>query len=225
MQLLSIDPQHEGTAWQLKFRNSEAADQLFVWVVADNDRDMRQSWVSLPQSLAFTALQGETVPQTVKVANRGTGTLRFHDTAGLQLQNGFSLTNVPPPIPPNSCGDLEISFTGQQAGRPSPVTTYTAGTDDPAVPGTAEHNATITLTAITTVRDTTVAVVGVDQRRSAAYRAAFGHGDFDAAMTAVFDFSLRFGSLSFGKDQTQFRQIRRQSRELPPACSRSSLIR
>jgi hypothetical protein len=202
VQLLSIDPQHEATEWRLKFRNTEAADQSFVWVVADNDREMRQSWISLPQSLTFEALQGETVPQTVKAANRGTGTLRFTDPADLQLQQGFVVTKVPSPIPPNSCGDLEISFSGQQAAAVSRGT-YTAHTDDPGPPGTPEHNSTVGLTGTTIARDTTVAVVGVDRRRSAAYRAAFVHGDFDAAMTAVFEFPLRFGSLTFAKDQTQ----------------------
>ena len=202
VQLQTIDPQHETTEWRMKFRNSEAADQSFVWVVADNERDMRQSWISLPQSLTFEALEGETVRQTAKVANRGTGTLRFTDTAGLQLQQGFVVTKVPSPILPNSCGDLEISFSGQQAVAVSHGT-YTAHTDDPSPPDTPEHNSSVGLTASTIARDTTVAVVGVDRRRSAAYRAAFAHGDFDAAMTAVFEFPLRFGSLTFAKDKTQ----------------------
>jgi hypothetical protein len=202
VQLLSIDPQHEGTDWQLKFRNSEGAEQSFVWVVADNDREMRQSWIRLPKSLAFEALQGEAVPQTVKVANRGTGTLRFIDASGLQGQQGFVVSNVPSSVSPNSCGDLEITFTGQQAGAASQAT-YTARTDDPGSPDSTEHNSTVGLTGTTIARDTTVAVIGVDRRRAAAFRGGFAHGDFDAAITALFDFPLRFGSLTFAPDQTQ----------------------
>jgi hypothetical protein len=190
VQLLSIDSQHEATEWQLKFRNTEAADQSFVWVVADNDREMRQPWISLPQSLTFTALSGRIAAQTVKVANRGTGTLRFHDTAGLQLQNGFSVTGVPSPIPPNSCGDLEISFTGQPTGGPSPLTRYTADTDDPGVPGTPEHNSAIALTATTTVplpETITVGVVIVIPELRDEYRGEFGDGQIVAALATLFD--------------------------------------
>ena len=190
VQLQTIDPQHETTEWRMKFRNSEAADQSFVWVVADNERDMRQSWISLPQSLTFEALSGQTVAQTVKVVNRGTGTLRFHDTAGLQLQNGFSVTQVPPPILPNSCGDLEISFTGQPAGGPSPLTRYTADTDDPGAPGTPEHNSVIALTATTTVplpETITVGVVIVTPELRDEYRAEFGDGQFVAALATLFE--------------------------------------
>jgi hypothetical protein len=189
VQLQSIDPQHEATRWQLKFRNTEAADQSFVWVVADNDREMRQSWIMLPQSLTFTASPGQSVAQAVQVANRGTGTLRFTDTAGLQLQNGFSLTEVPPPLPPNSCGELQISFTGQQAAGVSHGT-YTAHTDDPGPPGTPAHNATIALTATTTVplpQTITVGVVIVVPELRDEYRAEFGDGQFTAALATLFD--------------------------------------
>jgi hypothetical protein len=144
-----------GSSWQIFITNNDSDARDFTWVVADTNAEASQPWIDVPATLDLdAALGGITVtgqtsdPATVQVANLGTGDLTI---SGTTLDSGdadFTFT-TPGTISPNSCGNLQIAFTGPASPGQSNGT-YTIGSNDTtAVSGdpTAAHNEQIALSA------------------------------------------------------------------------------
>jgi hypothetical protein len=137
-----------GSAWELQIANDDAEARAFTWVVADSAAGARRPWIDVtPAALAFDVMAGDEQTLPARVANRGTGPLRIADAVGFSPGAGFALAAVPGPLDPNACGELQIRFTGAQAGTTS--ADYSASSNDAGASDAAGHNRRIALSAVT----------------------------------------------------------------------------
>jgi hypothetical protein len=138
-----------GSTWQLRITNHDDAERKFTWVVADNEPESAQPWLSLPQTLRFDGNVSQDVTRPLDVRNLGTGPLTM-SLGGLTTGSKFQLDQVPTDIAPNHCGKLIITFDA-----PTSASTieelYTARSNDRQATDSAHHNNLIRLVAITAV--------------------------------------------------------------------------
>jgi hypothetical protein len=147
-----------GQNWQISIQNNDGSPRDFTWVVADSDADSKKPWISAPLSLDFDTLGeiliGDSIPNTLTVANKGTGPLQINDIVGV-LGAGFKIVApLPGAIPPNGCGDVKITFDAP-ATIGEKTFDYSIGSTDGVV--SAGHKKTAHLKA--TVRKIEVVMV------------------------------------------------------------------
>ncbi|MGH8881510.1 MAG: IPT/TIG domain-containing protein, partial [Stackebrandtia sp.] len=140
--------------WQIRFRNNHAAAAQLTWVVADAEAETRQPWIEAPHEAVWPTMPsgiqpGQAVPLTVQVANKGTASLVISDAPGRLENSDFTLSTVPPPIPPNACGNLEFEFTPPASPGRRTVSYIATSNDSTALAGPPEasHNKRLDLVA------------------------------------------------------------------------------
>ncbi|MGH9280790.1 MAG: vWA domain-containing protein [Acidimicrobiales bacterium] len=145
--LITVFIFNPGNPWQLEIRNNDAGSgHGFTWVVASTNAESHQPWIDIPSTLAYNVLTGQVVPQTVQVANRGTGPLTVSPPMA-PPGPGFAVT-VPPAVNPNACGNLQVTFTGP--GTPgTSAADYTVASDDTTAQLVAGHNRRVHLSTTT----------------------------------------------------------------------------
>jgi hypothetical protein len=133
---------------QLQIHNNDAAARDFTWVVASTDPESLKGWINVPlATLDVQALISQpATTHVIQVSNRGTGPLTI--LPGV-LGSGFAFVSAPPPIDPNACGDVTISFTAPASPGQATVL-YNVDSDDALGSTTwAGHKKQVQLTATT----------------------------------------------------------------------------
>ena len=140
-----------GSTWQLRITNEDDAERKFTWVVADNEPELAQPWLNLPQTLRFDGEGSQDVTQSLDVRNLGTGFLTIslgRRTTGSK----FRLDQLPTDIAPNHCGKLIITFDAPTSASII-EDVYSARSNDRHATDATHHNNRIRLVARTTVPD------------------------------------------------------------------------
>jgi hypothetical protein len=134
--------------WKLRITNNDDVEQLFTWVVADNEPESFQPWLTVPQSVVFEAVTGDTMTRAIPVGNRGSGVLTV-SPGGLDA-GPFELLETPE-IAANDAGLLRIGFTAPDT--PSTFdATYVVRSNDVHADESPDHNHVVRLRAVTSKR-------------------------------------------------------------------------
>ena len=138
-------------SWQLGIQNNDGVNRKFTWVVADSIAGTAQPWIDVePATLPLDALIGETVTDSVQVANYGTAAFTvtaLNPTlpANLTVDN---TTPLPLTVSPGMSATLKVTFTAPTTS--GPTTAMSALTINPAdaAAGTTGHNQQLTVNAL-----------------------------------------------------------------------------
>jgi hypothetical protein len=147
----------------IKIYNNDSQPRYFIWVVADNLLETEQPWIHVSPELNFDTgiLTGQTIYDTLIIANRGTGPLTINESLGAiqvpdpdnpngsPIDSNYEITSLPGEIQANSYGDLGICFNAPASPSES-TTIYIIGSlDSEAVSDpTTLHNNQVELHAI-----------------------------------------------------------------------------
>jgi hypothetical protein len=99
--------------WKLRITNNEATTREFVAVVADTAAQTQKPWVDVatPATLTYDLLTGESVTESVHVANKGTGSVQVQGLTPPALPAGLTVkTTLPQTLGPTETFDLEVTF-------------------------------------------------------------------------------------------------------------------
>jgi hypothetical protein len=142
---ITLELRRRGSAWTMEIENNDSEDRYFTWVVADNVDEANQAWIDAPKRLTFGAEAGSPVTVTLRVANRGTGSLKV-SVGGLAPDSLFSIVGRPPGIAPSDCRDVLLEFaTPSKAGTYEDL--YEVLSNDPLASLSPAHSNQVSLVA------------------------------------------------------------------------------